>query len=1760
MKKSLFLFAFLLLQLPFLQAQLSDDFSDGDFTNSPTWSGDVGEFQISTGNELQSNGPSGSATLHLSTPNTQFSNTKWEFLVKLDGFNPSTSNYAQVYLMSDASDLEGSLNGYVVRVGRTSDRIQLSKLTGTGFSTLVETADSYLVGNNTNVRIQVTRDALGNWSLKTDLAGGTNFTEIGTAFDDTFTNTSHFGVLVRHSSTRRNLFFFDDFLIELIPTIPTISLSGATASNSNQVLVIFSDTVDLATAETEANYSINNGIGAPTLAEVVGFNQVRLTLASSLSANNYELTANNVENKAKTATIPANSKASFAFTPPEINLVSASQFGQNGVRITFSDTVDLTTAETEANYFVNNGIGVPILAESTAFNQVLLTFTDASIKTGNYNLTVNNVQNKSKTATVSANSIASFDFVGVIGFRELVINEIFADPSPTIDLPDAEFVEIHNPTTSSINLKDATFSDASSSAIFPDYELASNSYLILCARSDTNSFKPFGATLGLSGFPSAISNSGELLQLKDAFGNVIDEVDFELSWYRDAVKNDGGYSLEIINPTNDSCFWGMQNWIASTDASGGTPGKINSVFDNTPDTQSPEITQVVTQSLDTIFVEFNEKLTNSTLVSANISISNGSETILVNQVVPLTPITFYLLIQPLTAGKLYELVFSNVEDCTGNPIGTNSSQIGLGRTPTFGELVISEIMADPEPQVGLPEVKYVEIHNTTSDLISMKDVAYSDNTKSALLPNQNIASGEYILLSSTSASVISALQPFGKVIGVSSFPEPNTTGDDLSLRNPNGELLHSVFYDDDWYRDDDKNDGGYSLEIINPTNDSCFWGMQNWIASTDASGGTPGKINSVFDNTPDTQSPEITQVVTQSLDTIFVEFNEKLTNSTLVSANISISNGSETILVNQVVPLTPITFYLLIQPLTAGKLYELVFSNVEDCTGNPIGTNSSQIGLGRTPTFGELVISEIMADPEPQVGLPEVKYVEIHNTTSDLISMKDVAYSDNTKSALLPNQNIASGEYILLSSTSASVISALQPFGKVIGVSSFPEPNTTGDDLSLRNPNGELLHSVFYDDDWYRDDDKNDGGYSLEMIDTSLPCLGFENWTASDDNSGGTPGSQNSVFGNQPTDSNFEVTRVSLISPSSVTVTFNRNLSDTQLTTSNISIISGSETISVSQITQSSPNSFRLTTQPLSPDKAYEIAISSLTDCAGNTLEGNSTIIGIGRTPDFGDLIMSEIFADPTPQVGLPDGEFVELHNTTSFGLELSGVVLSDGGGSVNLPSYFLPANSYVILCNSADEQAFSQFGKTIPVSISLNVSGEQLILQNPSGEFLHRADFNTSWYRSDLKADGGYSLEIIDPNFPCKEAENWNGSANARGGTPGESSSVSGTLSDEMPPKISTAFAENSNTIILVFDEFLDAISATESNNFSIDNGVSVSQATFDLSNPNRVKLTVSPSLEIGTIYEVTSVDLEDCSGNFQSTSATVQVSPPDVADIGDLILNEVTPQAFSGGVRFVEIYNNSDKFINLQGWKIQKDTTFDSDILSEGILIIPPKTHFAFTENKFEILSDYTNAVMENVFEIAGIPAFGYNEDNGKISLINHLGVKFDSFRIREEYQFDLLRDTKGVSLERISFDAPTNEGDNWKSASSTSGFGTPGYLNSQNIDNPKNNVGDDCFSVFPEVFSPDNDGNRDFTTISYTCNQPNSTATIRIYDALGRLVKTLLQNRTISTEGFFQWDGTTDENEKARVGYYIVLIETFELGGGSNVVKKTVAIGGF
>ena len=154
-----------------------------------------------------------------------------------------------------------------------------------------------------------------------------------------------------------------------------------------------------------------------------------------------------------------------------------------------------------------------------------------------------------------------------------------------------------------------------------------------------------------------------------------------------------------------------------------------------------------------------------------------------------------------------------------------------------------------------------------------------------------------------------------------------------------------------------------------------------------------------------------------------------------------------------------------------------------------------------------------------------------------------------------------------------------------------------------------------------------------------------------------------------------------------------------------------------------------------------------------------------------------------------------------------------------------------------------------------------------------------------------------------------------------------------------------------------------------------------------------------------------------------------------------------------------------------------------------------------------------------------------------------------------FPLLKSYKGVSLERISFNAPTEDRTNWHSASETCGFGTPAYKNSQyseflSVDDP--------ISINPEIFSPDNDGYNDVLGILYKFKDPGYVANITIYDSKGRQIKSLVKNALLGTEGNYIWDGITDDNERANIGIYIVYVEVFDLQGKTKHYKKTAVLG--
>ena len=87
MKATLFL---ILSILPFclLQAQFVEDFSDGDFTNAPTWSGNTDRFIIDNG-VLRLNDTGGNTSyLSAEAATSTDATTTWEFWVQLE-FSPS---------------------------------------------------------------------------------------------------------------------------------------------------------------------------------------------------------------------------------------------------------------------------------------------------------------------------------------------------------------------------------------------------------------------------------------------------------------------------------------------------------------------------------------------------------------------------------------------------------------------------------------------------------------------------------------------------------------------------------------------------------------------------------------------------------------------------------------------------------------------------------------------------------------------------------------------------------------------------------------------------------------------------------------------------------------------------------------------------------------------------------------------------------------------------------------------------------------------------------------------------------------------------------------------------------------------------------------------------------------------------------------------------------------------------------------------------------------------------------------------------------------------------------------------------------------------------------------------------------------------------------------------------------------------------------------------------------------------------------------
>ncbi|MBL0183704.1 MAG: lamin tail domain-containing protein [Chitinophagaceae bacterium] len=542
------------------------------------------------------------------------------------------------------------------------------------------------------------------------------------------------------------------------------------------------------------------------------------------------------------------------------------------------------------------------------------------------------------------------------------------------------------------------------------------------------------------------------------------------------------------------------------------------------------------------------------------------------------------------------------------------------------------------------------------------------------------------------------------------------------------------------------------------------------------------------------------------------------------------------------------------------------------------------------------------------------------------------------------------------------------------------------------------------------------------------------------------------------------------------------------------------------------------------------------------------------------DIVIDELMADPTPQTGLPNNEWIELRNTSLIAFNLSGWRIGDASSqSGPMPSYNLLPDSFVIVCTASAVAAMSAYGPTISVTSfpSLDNTGDLIYLRSPQNRIIHSVSYSDAWYQNELKKDGGWTLEMIDSKNPCSGFSNWKASADVKGGTPGKKNSVDAVNKDQAAPQLLRAFATDSINIILVFDEPLDSLKAATGANYNISEGIGTPQSAITVSPGfDKVSLRLNTALSRNKIYTITVSAVSDCVNNAIGPKSKTRVGLSEVADSLSIAINELLFNPKPNGTDYVEIYNRSNKIINLEQIYIANRGTAGavSNIkqLSVDNYLFFPQDFMVLTEDPEIVKRDFITLNMDALLTLASMPS--YNDDEGDVIILNAQGNIIDEVKYDEKWHFKLIDNREGIALERIDYNTATQNPDNWHSAASSVGYGTPTYKNSQyRIDLQAQGE----ITVTPEIVSPDNDGMDDFATIDYLFPSPGYVANITIFDAAGRMVRSLQRNALCGIKGSYRWDGLGEKNQKLPAGIYIIYMEVFNLDGKKKQFKKAIVL---
>ncbi len=579
---------------------------------------------------------------------------------------------------------------------------------------------------------------------------------------------------------------------------------------------------------------------------------------------------------------------------------------------------------------------------------------------------------------------------------------------------------------------------------------------------------------------------------------------------------------------------------------------------------------------------------------------------------------------------------------------------------------------------------------------------------------------------------------------------------------------------------------------------------------------------------------------------------------------------------------------------------------------------------------------------------------------------------------------------------------------------------------------------------------------------------------------------------------------------------------------------------------------------PLMPNESFTVNVLNARDIAGNLVENEMATLTyfLLVAPRADNTVLNEFLADPTPVVGLPNAEYIELFNPSDTAVDASLLSIASGGGAVPLPAdALIPPGGYLVVTNNEAAPALMAQGVLVAaINLpSLTNSGDVITLLRGT-TILTEIMYTDNWYNDPDREDGGYSIEYVGMGADAGCSGSWKASEDASGGTPGRENSVQGRTVDNTPPGV-VGFNVTETTVEVIFNETLDPDQITGPGLFSIDNNAAIT--AVEVLGPDLVRLTVA--LQPGVIYTLSILpDFSDCSGNFPTETQRYQLAIPASPEPGDVVINELLFNPASGGSDFLELYNCSDKVFQIEGWILQNTLSTSqsgAERTIEVTRLFLPGEYLTLTADPDDLLARYLSVNPALLIDQA-LPSLP--DDEGNITVVAG-GVILDAFDYSEALHSTLIGDEDGVSLERIRQKSTTQDDNNWFSAAQAENFATPTRENSQQRDQLPPS-GDQTFSLVSQTFSPDGDSFEDILELQYTTDRPGFLARIRIFDAQGRPVRTLRQVELLAGSGTIRWDGSNDEGRRARAGAYVLFIELFNPDGEVREEQLTAVLAGF